>query len=155
MCFLTMNQTILDTAYKWNQQYFSAPNVYLNAFLRIRIDMHTLLCIFFSTSLIAELEKNPPAIRRPPFDSWVGKILWRWDRLPTPLFLSVPYGSDGKEFASNEEDLGSIPVLGRSLEKWMATNSSILAWGIPWAVWPTGLQRVRHHWVTFTFTCIR
>ena len=139
MCFLTMNQTILDTAYKWNQQYFSAPNVYLNAFLRIRIDMHTLLCIFFSTSLIAELEKNPPAIRRPPFDSWVRKILWRWDSLPTPLFLGFPGGSAGKVSTCNVEDLGLIPGLGK------ATHSSILAWGIPWAVWPTGLQRVRHH----------
>ena len=29
-------------------------------------------------------------------------------------------------------DLGSIPGLGRSLEKEMATHSSILAWRIPW-----------------------
>ena len=29
-------------------------------------------------------------------------------------------------------DLGSIPESGRSLEKEMATHSSILAWKIPW-----------------------
>ena len=43
------------------------------------------------------------------------------------------------------------------LEKVMATHSSILAWKIPWAEEPgglqsVGLQRVGHSWVTnFTF----
>ena len=41
----------------------------------------------------------------------------------------------------------------RSLEKEMATHSSILAWRIPWTEEPgglqsTGLQRVRHDWAT-------
>ena len=53
--------------------------------------------------------------RRPHFDSWVGKVPWRRDRLPTPVFLGFPGGSDDKESAScNAEDLGSIPGLGRS-----------------------------------------
>ena len=34
--------------------------------------------------------------RRPQFDSWVGKIFWRRDRLPTPVFLGFPCGSAGK-----------------------------------------------------------
>ena len=34
--------------------------------------------------------------------------------------------------ASNAGDLGSIPGSGRSLEKEVATHSSILAWRIPW-----------------------
>ena len=43
------------------------------------------------------------------------------------------------------------------LEKEMATHSSILAWRIPWTEEPGGLQsmvsqRVRHDWVTNTFT---
>ena len=33
-------------------------------------------------------------------------------------------------------DVGSIPGLGRSLEKEMATYSSILAWQIPWTEEP-------------------
>ena len=41
-------------------------------------------------------------------------IHWRRDRLPTPVFLGFPGGSDGKESACNAEDLGSIPELGRS-----------------------------------------
>ena len=52
--------------------------------------------------------------RRPWFDSWVWKICWRRDRLPTPVFLGFPGGSAGKESACNVEDLGSIPGLGRS-----------------------------------------
>ena len=56
--------------------------------------------------------------RRPWFDPWVGKICWRMDRLPTPVFLGFPWGSAGKESACNEGDLGSIPGLGRSAEEW-------------------------------------
>ena len=37
------------------------------------------------------------------------------------------------------------------LEKGKATHCSILAWRIPWTVESMGLQRVGHHWVTFTF----
>ena len=39
---------------------------------------------------------------------------------------SFPGDSDGEESACNAGDLGSIPELGRSLEKGMATHSSIL-----------------------------
>ena len=44
-----------------------------------------------------------------------------------------------------------------SLEKWMATHSSILAWRIPWTEEPDGLQsmeaqRVWHNWEPNTFT---
>ena len=44
----------------------------------------------------------------------VGKIHWRRDRLPTPVFLGFPCGSAGKESDCNVGDLGSIPGLGRS-----------------------------------------
>jgi len=44
----------------------------------------------------------------------VRKIPWRRDRIPTPVFLEFPGGSDGKENAWNVEDLGSILGLGRS-----------------------------------------
>ena len=46
--------------------------------------------------------------------SWVGKIHWRRDRLPTPVFLGFPCGSAGKESTCNAGDLGSIPELGRT-----------------------------------------
>ena len=52
--------------------------------------------------------------KRPWFSFWVGKIHWRSDRLPTPVFLGFPCGSAGKESACNAGDLGFIPGLGRS-----------------------------------------
>ena len=44
-----------------------------------------------------------------------------------------------------------------TLEKGMATHSSILAWRLPWTeelggLCSMGSERVRHDWVTFTFT---
>ena len=72
--------------------------------------------------------------RRLQFDSWVGKIPWRRDRLPTPVFLGFPDGSAGKESACNVGDLGSIPGLGRSPGEGNGYLSSILAWRIPWTV---------------------
>ena len=52
-----------------------------------------------------------------------------------------------------------VPSLGLEdlLEKRMATNSSILAWRIPWTGEPGGLQsmgsqRVQHDWMINTFT---
>ena len=52
--------------------------------------------------------------------------------------------------AYNAGDQGSIPGRGRSLEKEMATHSSILAWKIPGAEEPDrlqsmGSQRVGHY----------
>ena len=67
-------------------------------------------------SLIFQLVKESTHLycRRPRFDSWVRKIHWRKDRLPTPVFLGFPSGSAGKESACSEGDLGSISGLGRS-----------------------------------------
>ena len=48
-------------------------------------------------------------------DSWVGKISWRRDRLPTPVFVGFPRGLDVKESTCNVGDMASIPGLGRYL----------------------------------------
>ena len=69
-------------------------------------------------------------------------------------------GSVGKESVSKAADPSLIPRLGRSLEKEMATHSSILAWRIPWTEEPGGLQskgwqeldpteRLNHHQLCF------
>ena len=63
--------------------------------------------------------------------------------------FDFPGGSDGKASTYNAGDPGSVPRLGRSLEKEMATHSSIPAWKIPWTEEPgrlqsMGSQRVRH-----------
>ena len=54
-----------------------------------------------------------------------------------------------KNLSANAGDLGLILGLRRSLEKEMATHSSILTWEIPWTEEPGGLQsmgsqKVRH-----------
>ena len=69
---------------------------------------------FHKVSLVAQLVKNPPAIQETWFTSWVRKIPWRTDRLPTPVFVGFPGSSDGKESARSAGCLGSIPGLGRS-----------------------------------------
>ena len=93
---------------------------------------------------------------RPEFSPWVRKISWRRKWQPTPVFLPgkspgqrslVGYGQWGhiesdtteqlhftsavKSPLANAGDAGLSPGLGRSLEKEMATHSSILAWRIP------------------------
>ena len=40
--------------------------------------------------------------------------------------------------------MGSVPGLGRSLEKEMATDSSTLAWRIPWREEPVGYSPWGH-----------
>ena len=54
--------------------------------------------------------------------------------------MGFPGGSDGKESTCNAGDLGSIPGSGRSLAEGNGIHSSILAWRIPWAEKPSGLQ---------------
>ena len=67
-------------------------------------------------SLVAQLLENPLAMQEDLglFPSWVGKIPWRRHRLPAPVFLGSPCGSDGKESVCNVGDLGLLPGLGRS-----------------------------------------
>ena len=98
--------------------------------------------------------------RGPGFDSWSCQ---NWDLVQSNKWVKIfdfPGGSDSKASAYNARDLGSVPGSGRSLEKEMATHSSILAWRIPWTeepgrLQPTGLQRVGHNWATsFHFTSL-
>ena len=65
------------------------------------------------------------------FDLWVGKIHWRRDRLPTPVFLGFLVAQLVKNPPAVWETC--IQSLGWKdpLEKGKATHSSILAWRIP------------------------
>ena len=58
------------------------------------------------------------------------------------IYLGV---SHRKESACNVGDLGSVPGLVSSPEKGMATQSSILAWRIPWTEEPGGLYYMGLH----------
>ena len=86
--------------------------------------------------LVVQLLKNPPAMQ----ETWVGKIPWRRERLPTPVFWpgefqglyspwgrkesdkterlslthSLPDGLDGKESTHNAGDTSLVPGLERS-----------------------------------------
>ena len=85
--------------------------------------------------------------------SLIGKLPWRRERLPTPVFFGFPCGSAGKEYSYSIGDLETwVWSLGweAPLEKGKATYSSILAWRIPWTALSMGLQRVGHNWATFT-----
>ena len=57
---------------------------------------------------------------------------------PTLTSMGFPGGSEVKASACNAGDPSSIPGLGRSLEKEMASHSST-AWRIPWTEEPGGL----------------
>ena len=46
----------------------------------------TFSSVQFSSSLVTQLVKNPPAMQETWVRSWVGKIPWRRERLPTPVF---------------------------------------------------------------------
>ena len=47
------------------------------------------------------------------FDSWVRKICWRRDRLPTPVFLGFPGDSAGKESTCKCGRPGFNPWVGK------------------------------------------
>ena len=90
--------------------------------------------VFVWASLKAQLEKNLPAVQETRLDSWGGKICWRRDRLPIPVFLGFP----GVSLVKNPPAMQEIWVVSLGwedpLEKGKATHSSILSWRIPWTM---------------------
>ena len=68
-------------------------------------------------------------------DSWVGKIPWRRDSLPTPVFFGFPVAQLVKNIRLPCGRPGFNPWVWKDApEKGKATHSSILAWRIPWTV---------------------
>ena len=108
---------------------WNVPSVSLIFLRRSLVFSHSVVFLYFfalfieeglvslCASLVAQLVKKSLQCRRPWFDSWVGKICWRRERLPTPIFLGFPGGSVAKESTCNVGDLGLIPALGRSPEE--------------------------------------
>ena len=85
-------------------------------------------------SLIAQLVKNPVAMQETPVRSWVGKISWRRDRLPTPVSWASLVAQLVKNLPPRRETC--VQALGWEdpLEKGKAIHSGILAWSIPRAM---------------------
>ena len=60
--------------------------------------------------------------------------------------MDFPGSSDGKESAPSAADPGLIPGLGRSLEKGVATHSSILAWKMDRRAWWATVHGIAKSW---------
>ena len=75
-----------------------------------------------------------------PFQFFLPKLIWR-NAYPI-LFLGLPWWLSGKNLPANAGDPGSIPGWRRSLEKKMATHSSILVREILWTEEPGRLHGV-------------
>ena len=78
------------------------------------IMLSILHALIISTNLhwvfpVSQLVKNLPVMQ----ETLVQFLGQRRDRLPTPVFLGFPVGSNGKESTCNAGDLGSILGLGR------------------------------------------
>ena len=78
------------------------------------------------------------------FNSWFGKIPWRRDRLPTPVFLGFPVAQLVKNLPAMWETWVQSLGWEDPLEKGKAAHSSILAWKMPWAIQSMGSLRVGH-----------
>ena len=57
-------------------------------------------------SLVAQMVKNPPAMRETRFDLWVRKIPWRKEWQPTPVFFAwrIPWMEEtgGLQFTGSQ-----------------------------------------------------
>jgi len=60
---------------------------------------------FSWASLVAQLVKNPLQCGRPRFDPWVGKIPWRKERLPTPVFWPGEFHGCYNPWGCKESDV--------------------------------------------------
>ena len=56
-------------------------------------------------SLVAQLVENRPAYGRPGFDPWVGKIPWRRESLPTPVFWPGEFHGLYSPWGRKESDM--------------------------------------------------
>ena len=85
-------------------------------------------------SLMAQMVKNLPAMLETRVDSLVGKIPWRRNKIPTPVFLGLPPAQLVKNPPEMRETWVQFLGWKDPLEKGKPTHSSILAYRIPWIV---------------------
>ena len=104
------------------------------------------------TFLVAQLVKNPPAMQETLVWFWVGKIPWKRNRLPTPVFMGFPGGVDGKVSACNAGDLVSIPGLIPWRRAWQPIPV-FLPEESPWKEEPGGLQSTGSKRVGLDWAC--
>ena len=109
--------TTITVVYYWSAQFSSVAQSCLTLCDPMNCSMpgltvhHQLL--EFTQTHIHRVGDAIQQCRRPQFNSWLGKILWRRDRLSTPIFLGFPGSSNGKESSCNVGELDLIPEFGR------------------------------------------
>ena len=121
------------------------------------IYVYMLLRVFFVTSLVAQLVKNPPTRQEIPV--WFLGQEDPWRKIGyTLIFLGFHGGSDSKESSCNSGDPGLIPGLGRSpregndyLLQYSCLDNSMDS-GAGGLQSFLGFQRAREDWATNTFT---
>ena len=119
-------------------------------------------------SLVAQLVKNCLQWGRPGFDTWVGKIPWRREQLPTPVFWPGEFHGlcsqtqlshflfqmalvvKNPQNRRHKRQQAQSPYQEDPMEDGMAIHSSILAQKILWTEEPgrlqsIGLQGIGHH----------
>ena len=91
--FLGVMWKLILFGFKWanltqciKREAISTWNQNLKVWIRDFFFLNKGLYIPFSTLGLPLWVKNLPAIGRPGFNPWVGKIPWRRERLPTPVF---------------------------------------------------------------------
>ena len=81
---MTTHSSILAWRISWTEE---PGGLQSRGVQRVRHSWATNTYIHTRACLVAQLVKNPTAMQRPRFDSWVGKIPWRRKWIPTPVFL--------------------------------------------------------------------
>ena len=76
-------------------------------------------------SLVAQLVKNPPAMWETWVWSWVGKIPWRRERLPTPVFW--PEEFHGVHGVPGEAE---VPILDHLMWRANSLEKTLILWKI-------------------------
>ena len=79
---------------------------------------------------MAQPVNNPPAMQETGFDTWVGKIPWGRDRLPTPVFwpgeFNGLYSPWGRKESDTTEPL-SLSLATSTFNSLLACASQVLA----------------------------
>ena len=122
----------------WSFSFNISPSNEYSGLISFRIDWFVLLAVQGTfkilPSLVAQLVKNSPAMQETLLPFLVGKICWRRDRLPTPVFLGFPGGLAGKESTCNAGDLGLIFGLERSPREGKGYPLQYSSLESPWTV---------------------
>ena len=99
-------------------------------------------------SLVAQLGENPPAVGKPGFDPWVGKMPREGNGYPlqySGLEKSMDCTVHGSTKSRTQLSDFTFTFHFHALEKEMATHSSVLAWRIPGTGEPGGLLSMGSH----------